>query len=116
MEQREVKSWSARIAAYRDKSRAYRAIGLALRQRGLNAQAASYRIAEQRAERKAAIREGRIYAWLGSWLLDVVSGYGERAGRIIVAYLTVITVFSGAYYLLGNASGLIPGPLDALVL
>jgi hypothetical protein len=53
--------------------------------------------------------------WVFSALLDLVSGYGEEPGRIFVAYLVVVLGFAAAYFGVGHGSGLIPGPVDAVV-
>src|SRR5262249_47981968 len=73
------------------------------------------RLREQRLERRALRLERHYGGWLFSALLDLVSGYGEEPGRIFVAYLAVIFALAGAYYALGNATGLLPGPVDAVV-
>lgn len=104
-----------RIAARRAVARAYRGLALALRGQGLLVPASGYRLREQRLERQVSWRERKYGSWLFSAILDLVAGYGERPGRIFAAYLAVISVFAAAYFVLGKATGLIPGPVDALV-
>jgi hypothetical protein len=83
--------------------------------------ASNYRLREQVLERKASFREGRLLAWIFSWLLFLVAGYGERPVRSLVAYLLVLFGFAGAYFALGSgalgigAHGAITTPLAALV-
>jgi hypothetical protein len=61
------------------------------------------------------LTEGKLGDWLFSGVLDLISGYGERPGRIFVTYLVVVLSFATGYLATGRSSGLIPGPLDALV-
>jgi hypothetical protein len=91
-----------RIAYYHDASRVYRTVALSLRAEGLNRQASFYRLRELRAERAAARLELRLLYWLGSLLLDLVAGYGERPGRILGTYLVVVSSFAAGYWALSN--------------
>jgi hypothetical protein len=43
----------------------------------------------------------KIGAYLFSWFLAVLTGYGFRMWRIIVVYLALIFTFAGAYYGVG---------------
>jgi hypothetical protein len=103
------------VQACRYVARSYRALAVAMRQQGLLIQSSQFRLREQRLERRALRLERKYGSWLFSGLLDLVAGYGERLGRILVGYLAVIATFATAYLLLGNGSGLIPGPVDAFV-
>jgi hypothetical protein len=104
-----------RIIAYHAAARAYRGLSVVLHDQGLTADASDYRLREQRLERRAQRREGKLGAWFVSALLDMVAGHGERPGRIFVSYLIVVVAFAAAYLAVGLPSGLIPGPLDAVV-
>jgi uncharacterized protein YjbI with pentapeptide repeats len=86
-----------RIRAIHAATRAYRGLTTALRSQSLALPASKYRLREQRLERRAARLERHYGAWLFSWLLDLVSGYGEEPGRIFTAYLVVVFGFAAAY-------------------
>jgi hypothetical protein len=60
--------------------------------------ASSYRLREQRLERQALWQQRKYGAWLFSGLLDLISGYGEEPGRILLAYVTVVLGFAAAYW------------------
>jgi uncharacterized protein YjbI with pentapeptide repeats len=107
-----------RVARYRDSSRVYGKVGLALKQQGLFAQASTYRLLTQRAELRASFWSFEYGRWFGSWVLDRVSGYGQLPGRILATYLFVIALFAALYAIVGSSVGpsnLIPGPIDAIV-
>jgi uncharacterized protein YjbI with pentapeptide repeats len=91
-----------RIIAERDRARVARTVGLALREQGLYAQAAAYRLEELHAERRASRLGYQYGAALFSWLLDVVSGYGEKPGRTFWTYVTVIVTFTSMYSVIAN--------------
>jgi hypothetical protein len=78
-------------------------------------EASHYRLQEQRLERRATRLERHYGGWLFSLLLDLVSGYGEEIGHIFIAYLVVVVGFACLFLVIGQASGLIPGPVDAVV-
>jgi hypothetical protein len=82
----------------RDVGRSYRALAIELRSQGLLIPASGYRLREQRMERRALGLERNYVAWLGSALLDLVSGYGERPARTFLAYLVTVLTFAGLYF------------------
>jgi hypothetical protein len=86
------------IVACRGAARAYRGLAVALRAQGLASVASSYRLREQRLERRALWYQRKYGAWLFSGLLDLISGYGEEPGRILLAYLMVVLGFAVAYF------------------
>lgn len=94
----EAKTRQDRVRACRAAQRAYRGLSLALRAQGLLIPASTYRLREQRLERQALRLERKYGGWLLSLLLDVVAGYGEMPGRILVAYLGVVLGFALAYF------------------
>jgi hypothetical protein len=53
----------------------------------------------QALQRRVLRRQGRLYASVGSWFLDLISGYGYKPARSIITYLVVIFAFAGAYLL-----------------
>jgi hypothetical protein len=87
-----------RMLACRSAARAYRGLAVALRAQGLASVASSYRLREQRLERRALRHQRKYGAWLFSGLLDLIAGYGEEPGRILLAYLTVVLGFAAAYW------------------
>jgi hypothetical protein len=87
-----------RIMACKSAARAYRGLAVALRAQGLTSVASSYRLREQRLERRALRHQRKYGAWFFSGLLDLISGYGEEPGRILLAYLTVVLGFAAAYW------------------
>jgi hypothetical protein len=104
-----------RIEVIRMAARAYRGLATALRSQSMTRESSGYRLREQRLEQRVAQMERHYGSWLLSSVLGLVSGYGERPGRIFVAYLVVVLGFAGLYLGIGHASGLIPGPVDAIV-
>jgi len=107
------------VEFYRDASRVYRSVALALRSLGHYNQAAAYRILERRMERSALLLELKVTSYLGSLVLDLVAGYGEQPGRIFIAYVSVITTFTAGYWWVTNSPRGQSSPLqwyEALVL
>jgi len=51
------------------------------------------------------LRRFRILRYLGSLFLDLISGYGYRPIRSLIAYVLVILGFAVAYFFLGGANG-----------
>jgi hypothetical protein len=47
-------------------------------------------------------RTGRFGAAFGSWLLDLISGYGYRPMRSVLTYIVVMVGFAAAYFALTN--------------
>jgi hypothetical protein len=79
-----------------------RGLGVALRSQGLLILASNYRFREQVLERKALFSEGRLLGWSFSWLLLLVTGYGERPVRGFMVYLLVLFGFAAAFFALGS--------------
>lgn len=91
--------------AYRDAARAYHGLMVVLRAQGLGKAASAFHLRKQQLERKALFWEGRPIASFFSWLLDTTSGYGELPLHALRAYLLVVFVFAGAYYVATNYLG-----------
>lgn len=109
-----------RIARMRDAARAYQGIALALRSQGLSVLGSAARLREQELERQALFAEhkwGHAFGWL---LLEVVSGYGERVRRTVIAYAVIVAVFAVLYFTLAGgfnfANFQFSRIIDALVL
>jgi hypothetical protein len=116
-----AKNRTTRIRTYREASRAYRNLSIALRSQGLLIPASDYRLREQVLERRAKFVEFNLLGWSFSWLLDLVAGYGERPTRSFVAYLLVIFGFAAAFFAIGSGvlgiggHEVINSPVSALV-
>ena len=54
-------------------------------------------------------------AWVFSWFLFLLAGYGYKPGRSFLAYFLVISGFATAYYLLGHIAEPSLSPLGAFV-
>lgn len=71
-----------------------------LRAQGMIEAARPYSYRARQLERRQFTGFHRII----SWGLDVVSGYGQRPGRLLAVYLSTVTIFAGIYVLLGVTS------------
>jgi uncharacterized protein YjbI with pentapeptide repeats len=98
------KNRDTRREEYRAAVRANRRLAVALQANGLSEDAARYTYRAQLCQRKALFYERRIPAWLGSWFLAALAGYGFRPGRTILWYLAVVGGFALAYFLFGPSS------------
>ncbi len=127
------KSRIRRFEEYQEAVRANRQLAVALRDQGLNEQADYFAYRSQVLQRtvfRLQIRKFRgffvigsrprtsrrrrtrmLFAWLFSWLLELIAGYGYRPERSIVSYLIVIFSFTLAYFVFGH----LPFFPDALV-
>jgi uncharacterized protein YjbI with pentapeptide repeats len=93
--------------------RAYRKLAVELQGQGLNEEAAHFAYRAQvlqKSVRRFQIlqpdmrlrqRFQALVAWLFSWFLFLLAGYGYKPGRCFFSYLIVITGFALSYYLLG---------------
>ncbi|HEY4032855.1 MAG TPA: pentapeptide repeat-containing protein, partial [Ktedonobacteraceae bacterium] len=97
---------------YREAMRSYRQLSVALQQQGLNEDAARFAYRAQVLQRqglyiqmthkKVALsqRARLLRAWLFSWFLYLLAGYGYRLGRSFLAYLLAISLFMILYHVL----------------
>lgn len=85
-------------------ARAYTRLALALQQQGVDEAAARFAYRGRVLERRLAWQHGQRARWLFLALLGLLAGYGYRMGRILIAYLLIIGICAGAYYLLGQQS------------
>jgi hypothetical protein len=97
-----ARSRKVRVQALRNAARAYRGLAKALQAQGLTTPALKYRTREQRLERRALLYSFAIGPWLFSWLLNLVSGYGDKPGRALACYLAVVGTFTAAYWAMTN--------------
>jgi len=86
------------LEAYRTASRAYHGLSAALDTQRMSAARSRYRLREQRLQRVILRLEGNYPGWIFSWLLDIVAGYGERPGKTLFIYLTVISLWATLDY------------------
>jgi uncharacterized protein YjbI with pentapeptide repeats len=85
--------------------RASRQLAVALRDQGLNEQADHFAYQAQVYQRRVNRLRRQPLRYLGSWLLDLISGYGYRPLRSFITYLLVVLSFAAAYFALGGANG-----------
>jgi uncharacterized protein YjbI with pentapeptide repeats len=89
------------IETYKIATRAYRQLSVALRNQGLNEDAARFAFRAQRMQRKLFWYQHKFGQYLFSGFLNLLSGYGYRFWRSFVAYAFVIGVFAAIYYHIG---------------
>jgi hypothetical protein len=56
-------------------------------------------------QRQVLLHQGHWGRTLGSWLLDLISGYGYKPMRSVITYLLVVSLFGLAYWSIGVATG-----------
>lgn len=94
-----------KIDDYQTAVRANRQLAVALRDQGLNEEAARFAYRAQTLQRKLLglqvfqqHRGQKFLSWLFSWTLCLVGGYGYKFWRIVLAYAVVILSFTFVYY------------------
>lgn len=115
------------LAGFLQAVRAYRQLALELERQGLNEEAARFAYHAQVLQRRVlglhflqrkmnfGQRIQSFEAWLFSWFLFLLAGYGYKPGRSFLAYLLMIFGFATAYYTLGHTFGQELSPLSAFV-
>jgi uncharacterized protein YjbI with pentapeptide repeats len=96
--------------------RAYRQVAAQLRAQGMNEVADRFLYRAQVRQRGVLLRRFRIPQYLGSWLLDLISGYGYKPIRSFITYVLVILGFAAAYFALGGANGQMLSWNEAIVI
>jgi uncharacterized protein YjbI with pentapeptide repeats len=92
-------------------TRAYIGLAKELRDQHLLQYASAARLRYQRLHRQALFLQqqpGAFVRGIGSWLLDLISGYGEIPERILIAYLSIIAFFSAIYWGMAHQAGVPP--------
>jgi len=79
--------------------RANRQLATVLRSQGLNEAADRFAYRAQLMQRRVLHLQQHYLRAFGSWLLDLISGYGYKPMRSIMAYVVIICAFAGAYLL-----------------
>lgn len=95
------KGRATRLLEYRDAVRANRQLATVLRNQGLSEDADRFAYKAQMLQRQVLQRQGRWGAVAGSWLLDLVAGYGYQPMRSFITYAVVVLGFAVAYFVLG---------------
>jgi Pentapeptide repeats (8 copies) len=123
----ELKDVAAQLEEYSIAVRANRQLAAALQTQGINEDAARFgyraQVLQKTLYQLRIVQPGISFrrrmqllgAWLFSWLLFLIAGYGYKPGRSFLAYLLVISGFATAYYVLGHTVGPILSPLGAFV-
>lgn len=121
------KPWDIRLREHERAVRANRQLAVALQAQGLNEDAARFAYRAQILQRRVwwfqMVRQGSnlrrflqaLSAWLFSWFLYLIAGYGYKPSRSFLAYLLIISGFATSYYLLGHTVGPTLSPLGAFV-
>ncbi len=94
-----------RLEVFRAAVRANRQLATALRDQGLNEEADRFADRAQVVQRQVFHLQNRRGRRAGSWLLDLMAGYGYKPMRAFIAYALVVLGFAAAYLTLGSASG-----------
>jgi hypothetical protein len=94
---------TSRLKLYEEAVRANRQLALALQSQGLNEDAARFSYRAQVLQRNVFWLKGptKFGAYLFSLLLALLTGYGYRMWRIVLAYALVNSVFATLYFFLG---------------
>jgi hypothetical protein len=66
-------------------------------------------------QRKVYWCQREFWPYFASLILDLLSGYGYKARRSLLAYLLVITTFATAYFIIGHTVGPPLSPLGSFV-
>ena len=106
---------ASQVEHYQAAVRAYRKLATVLRNQGLNEDADRFAYKAQKLQRQVLRRQHRYGAAFGSWLLDLVAGYGYKPMRTLAVYLLALISFSVAYFILGQTVGPHLSPLGAFV-
>jgi hypothetical protein len=101
----EKRTWRQVTEDYQAAVRAYRQLSAVLRNQGLNEYADRFAYRAQLLQRTVLRRQWNLVRYLGSLFLDLISGYGYRPMRSLIAYVLVILGFAATYFALGGANG-----------
>jgi hypothetical protein len=112
----ENQEMSARM--FKSAIRANQQVALALQAQGMTDDANRFFYRSRVLQRKLLAFYGgrRTGSYLASLLLDALTGYGYRMGRMIVAYVALISFFAALYYGFGQTGASHLGLREAVVL
>ncbi len=112
-----------RLIRYEEAVRANAQLAIALTQSGLNEAAAPFAYRAQVLQRQLLWRQiiwrgdvSRLGSYLLASLLGLLTGYGYRVGRIVVAYLIIVVACAIALFALGLQTGHPLAPQDAFLI
>jgi uncharacterized protein YjbI with pentapeptide repeats len=113
-----VSNREMRIRALKSAMRANQQLALALQAQGMTDDAGRFFYRSRVLGRRLLALSGgrRVGLYLVSLLLDVLTGYGYRMGRMIVAYVALIAFFAALYHGFGQAGASSLGWREATVL
>jgi hypothetical protein len=106
------KDKATRLREYRRAVRANRQLAVALQEQGINEDAVRFAYCAQVLQKrvwwfqmtqhgvKMRQREQALGAWLFSWFLFLLAGYGYRLWRSFLAYFLIISLFTTIYHVL----------------
>ncbi len=94
------KERATRLTEFKGAVRANRQLATALQAQGLNEDAARFAYRSQVLQRKVLALQGGRKAgpYLFSLFLALLTGYGYRMWRIVVAYIVLVSLFAALYY------------------
>jgi len=81
--------------------RANRQLAVTLENQGMNEVADRFAYRAQILQRKVLWKQRNFWKWFGSAILALLAGYGYRMWHILVAYLFIVLLCAGAYFVLG---------------
>jgi uncharacterized protein YjbI with pentapeptide repeats len=110
-----VKGSAERLSEYQVAVRANRQLAIVLQGQGLNEDAARFAYRAQVLQRSILWWQRKLGAYIFSWILASLTGYGYKPERTLYWYVSVAGLFAVAYYLLGTLSGSHPAWYDALI-
>jgi hypothetical protein len=96
-----IKTKRQRLGEYKAAVRANRQLAVVLQDQGLDEDAARFAYRAKILQRKVLWKQRNYWKWLGSAILALLAGYGYRMWRILVAYVIIVLLCAGAYYVLG---------------
>jgi uncharacterized protein YjbI with pentapeptide repeats len=97
----EVKDSFTQIEEYETAIRANRQLVVVLQGQGLDEDANRFAYRAQILQRKLYWKRRNFWRYSGSAMLALLAGYGYRMWRILVAYLLIVLLCAGAYFVLG---------------
>lgn len=96
-------------------AQSYRQLSVVLRNQGLSEDANRFAYRAQFMQREVFRLQGKREKYIGSLFLYLLTGYGYKPMRSIMAYLVVIATFALAYFIVGQRVGPVLSPLGSLV-
>ncbi|HVU69914.1 MAG TPA: pentapeptide repeat-containing protein [Ktedonobacteraceae bacterium] len=112
------KARATRIQEFEEAVRANRQLAVILQAQGLNEDANRFAYRAQVLQRKLLALRGvsKLGPYLFSLILALLTGYGHRMWRIVVAYALLISLFATLYYIFGLSNAPRLTGMEAVVL